>query len=34
MKTYSGSERAKDEKKNKIIAWVVAIVSVLVIALR
>ena len=32
MKTYSGSERAKDEKKNKIIAWVVAIVSVLVIA--
>lgn len=32
MKTYSGSGRAKDEKKNKIIAWVVAVVSVLVIA--
>lgn len=32
MKTYSGSERAKDEKKNKIIAWTVAIVSTLVIA--
>ena len=32
MKTYSGSGRAKDEKKNKIIAWTVAIVSTLVIA--
>lgn len=32
MKTYSGSGRAKDEKKNRIIAWVVAAVSVLVIA--
>lgn len=32
MKTYSGSGRAKDEKKNKIIAWVAAVVSVLVIA--